>query len=58
MTYTLDYIAKFGLWCLQVNNLRARFYTTRWPAEKVIARYRRMLESEQARYDNAHKGEL
>lgn len=43
MTYTLNFISKFGLWELRVNRCRLRFYTSRYGAERVIARYRRML---------------
>jgi hypothetical protein len=45
MTYTLNFHSRFGLWELQINRFRARFYLTRYGAEKVIARYRRMLHS-------------
>lgn len=46
MTYTLNFISKFGLWELQVNRFRARFYRTRDAAMKTVTRYRRMLQSE------------
>ena len=46
MTYTLNFIGKFGLWELQVNRFRARFYRTRDEAMKCVTRYRRMLQSE------------
>jgi hypothetical protein len=46
MTYTLNFIGKFGLWELQVNRFRARFYRTRDEAMKTVTRYRRMLQSE------------
>ena len=51
MTYTLNFISKFGLWELQVNRFRARFYRTRDAAMKCVTRYRQMLKSEQDRYD-------
>lgn len=51
MTYTLDFISKFGLWELRVNRFRARFYRTRDEAMKCVTRYRRMIESEQDRYE-------
>jgi hypothetical protein len=51
MTYTLNFISKFGLWELQVNRFRARFYRTRDAAMKTVTRYRQMLKSEQDRYD-------
>ena len=49
MTYTLNFISKFGLWELQVNPFHARFYRTRDEAMKCVTRYRRMLQSEQRR---------
>jgi hypothetical protein len=52
MTYTLNFIGKFGLWELQVNRFRARFYRTRDEAMKTVTRYRRMLQSE---YDREEK---
>ena len=52
MTYTLNFIGKFGLWELQVNRFHARFYRTRDEAMKCVTRYRRMLQSEQDRYEN------
>ena len=53
MTYTLNFIGKFGLWELQVNRFHARFYRTRDEAMKCVTRYRRMLQSEQDRYELA-----
>lgn len=44
MTYTLQFIAKFGLWELRVNNFRIRFFRDRYGAERLIARYRQMVE--------------
>lgn len=52
MTYLLNFVAKFGLWELQVNRFRARFYRTRDAAMKCVTRYRRMLQSEQDRYES------
>jgi len=46
VTYTLEFISRFGLWELRINHFRARFYASRYGAEKLIARYRRMLQSE------------
>ena len=40
MTYTLNFISKFGLWELQINRFRARFYRTRDAAMKCVTRYR------------------
>ena len=51
MTYLLGFISKFGLWELQVNHCRTRFYRTRDEAMKCVTRYRRMLQSEQDRYE-------
>jgi hypothetical protein len=45
MIYQLNFIGKFGLWELQINNFRRRFYTSRYGAEKLIARYRRASEA-------------
>ena len=52
MTYLLNFVAKFGLWELQVNRFRARFYRTRDAAMKCVTRYRRMLQSEQDHYES------
>ena len=57
MTYTLNFIGKFGLWELRVNNCRSRLFTSRYGAERLIARYRQMLQSEQNRYDRAEERE-
>lgn len=43
--YTLNYHSNAGLWMLKLANCRARFYASRYGAERVIARYRRMLKS-------------
>lgn len=44
MTYTLQFISKFGLWELRIiGTPMIRFYATRYGAEKTIARYRKML---------------
>jgi hypothetical protein len=43
MFYTLRFENRFWLWELRINNFRARFYRTRYEAEKLIARYRRMV---------------
>jgi hypothetical protein len=51
MTYLLNFVGKFGLWELRVNRCRARFYRTRDEAMKCVTRYRRMLQSEQDRYE-------
>lgn len=52
MIYTLNFIGKFGLWELQVDRFRARFYRTRDEAMKCVTRYRRMLQSEQDRFEH------
>jgi len=46
VTYTLNFISKFGLWELYVNHFHARFYRTRDEAMKTVTRYRHMLQSE------------
>jgi hypothetical protein len=51
MTYTLIFISKFGLWELRLNHFRARFYRDHYGAVKTVTRYRRMLQSEQDRYE-------
>lgn len=51
MTYALNFIGKSGLWELQVNRFRIRFYRTRDEAMKCVTRYRRMLQAEQDRYE-------
>jgi hypothetical protein len=51
MVYTLRFESRFGLWELRINNFRSRFYADRYGAEKLVARYRRMLQSEADRYD-------
>jgi len=51
MTYTLTFEGRFGLWELKINKFRARFYPTREAAMKTVTRYRRMLQSEQDRYE-------
>lgn len=43
MTYTLHFISRFGLWELRINRFRARFYRTRYGAERLIERYRRAI---------------
>lgn len=43
MFYTLRFEGRFGLWELRINSFRARFYTSRYGAEKLVARYRRMI---------------
>lgn len=50
--YTLTFVGKFGLWELGINRFRARFYRTRDEAMKCVTRYRRMLQSEQDRYES------
>lgn len=55
MTYALTFINKFGLWELQVNRFRGRFYRTRDEAMKTVTRYRQMLKSERDRYDRAEE---
>lgn len=45
MTYTLRFEFRGGLWRLQINNFRARFFASRYGAERLIERYRQMLES-------------
>lgn len=46
MTYTLNFIGKFGMWELKVDHFRIRFYRTRDEAMKTVIRYRQMLQSE------------
>lgn len=46
MTYTLKFVFRFGLWELRIDKFRIRFYATRYGAEKLIARYRRALQSQ------------
>lgn len=41
MFYTLNFETRGGLWRLQICNFRARFFTSRYGAEKLVARYRR-----------------
>jgi|ERR1022692_775869 hypothetical protein len=53
MTYTLNFISKFGLWELRIDHFRLRFYRTRDAAMKTVTRYRQMLKSEQDRYQSA-----
>jgi hypothetical protein len=48
MIYTLRFEGRFGMWELKINNFRARFYTNRAAAEKLVARYRRASNAEQA----------
>ena len=43
MIYTLKFEGKYGLWELKINSFRMRFYTSRYGAEKLVARYRRMI---------------
>jgi|FreactTroBogLake_1042271.scaffolds.fasta_scaffold143302_1 hypothetical protein len=45
MIYTLNFISRIGLWELAINNFRCRFYATRYPAEKLVARYRRATQA-------------
>jgi hypothetical protein len=51
MIYTLKFESRIGLWELKINKFRARFYRDRYGAEKTVARYRRMLQSEADRYE-------
>jgi hypothetical protein len=51
MIYTLTFQSRFGLWEMKINKFRARFYRTRDEAMKTVTRYRRMLQSEQDRYE-------
>jgi hypothetical protein len=51
MTYLLEFESRIGLWRLEVNRCRARFYRTRDAAMKCVTRYRRMLQSESERCD-------
>lgn len=48
MPYTLRYNDRCGLWELQISRFRARYYCSRYGAEKLVTRYRRMLQAEQA----------
>ena len=48
MIYTLRFEGRFGLWELKINNFRARFYLTRDEAMKLVNRYRRASNAEQA----------
>ena len=48
MTYTLRFQSRIGLWELQINNFRARFYTARDEAMKLVTRYRRAIAAEEA----------
>lgn len=48
MIYTLRFESKYGLWELKINNFRMRFYRTRDEAMKLVARYRRASNAEQA----------
>jgi hypothetical protein len=41
MFYTLNFEYRGGLWRLQICNFRARFFCSRYGAEKLVARYRR-----------------
>ena len=51
MIYTVTFQHRIGLWVLQVNNRGARYSTTRWPAGKLVTRYRRALQTECDRYE-------
>jgi len=57
MTYTLNFVGKFGLWELTINKFRTRFYWTRDGAMKTVTRYRRMLQSESDRYDKMERAQ-
>lgn len=43
MFYTLTF--EYGLWRLRINNFRARFFLTRYGAERLISRYRKVIKS-------------
>jgi hypothetical protein len=51
MTYTLKFLPRYQLWELKINRFRTRFYVCLYEAEKLVARYRQMLQAESDRYD-------
>jgi hypothetical protein len=46
MTYQLTFNSRIGLWELQILGrcIRRRFFRSRYGAERLIVRYRRMLQ--------------
>ena len=51
MTYTLNF--EHGFWMLRTNGSRGRCYRTRDAAKQVIDRYRRALQSQFSREEEA-----
>lgn len=58
LTYTLVFISSYGLWRLEVCGCKARFYRTRYGAERLLERYRRILadQTETASYQSERLG--
>ena len=48
MIYTLKFESRIGLWELRIDRFRARFYRTRDEAMRLVDRYRRASNAEQA----------
>ncbi len=48
--YTLKYGADcYWMWKLEINGFAPRFYNTRYEAEKLVARYQKVLAAREAR---------
>jgi len=53
MIYTLTFQSRFGLWELRMDHFRIRFYRTRDEAMKTVTRYRRAIQTQYDREEEA-----